>query len=975
MSPRPSSLWFALVCGGFLLGPAAARGQVVERRPTPRWMEGAARYEIAFKHREPLLMAILLVASEGEVVVEVNGETVGGVSDPAKAASYEITQSLRSGGNRVVLLAKDGGPVRVAAMLELNGDLAPSRWIATGPGWTAPGGKLSLADVVDADPAANPFDPTKVADAYSSWKLARPGEQSRATDPAGFTLPEGFRVELVRSAGADEDSWVAMAFDPEGRITIAKEKRGLLRLERNGGTELIEDSLLECRGLLYTAGCLYAHANNSKVLVRLRDADGDGAFEEKTELLRTEGGVGHGRNHVRLGPDGQLWIALGNNVRLTGRAAPRSPLRHFADDQVLPNPWDASMFDGDVELPAGHILRMSPGGDLVELVSGGMRNPLDIAFNRAGEPFTFDADMEWDLRTPWYMPNRVLHLVSGADFGWRRGTGRFPARYVDTLPSVADIGLGSPTAVFFGYGGRMPERYAEALFVCDWAYGRILAVHLRPEGSSYAGEAETFISGRPLNVTDGCIGPDGALWFLTGGRGTQSGLYRVSYEGEMAKGSKSVADAPPPNPLRDLRRRLEAWHRGIPADRAEEALALILPNLAHGDRFIRHAARVALEGIPAERWQHDLLERGDDWPVLLGALALARTAGEEVAPAIFDRLLQMRWESLDEERRSAVLRVLAVTLARLGDPDEVRRGKWLAWLEPHFPAADSAMNEDLCLLLVRLKSSVVLDRSLALLRKAETAEEWLFYPLHLRHLRSGWNVESRRAVFEALNRAGEFGGGRNHTKAIQDLRAEYAAALSPEEAGQLAALIRLAEPAAPAPRKAAVKVREWKLEDLLPSLGRLDRGRSFEKGREAILATGCAACHRVSPDRAFPAGLLGPDLVQVSARFGRRDLLDHILNPSKVVEEKYRVVVVTRTDGAQVAGSLESENDENVILKPTPLSPETIGIGKSQIAKREVSLLSQMPAGLLDSLEAEQILDLLAFLEAKGDPKHRSFQP
>src|SRR5690606_29404292 len=147
--------------------------------------------------------------------------------------------------------------------------------------------------------------------------------------------------------------------------------------------------------------------------------------------------------------------------------------------------------------------------------------------------FTFDADMEWDVRTPWYMPNRVLHLVSGADFGWRRGTGRFPARYVDTLPSVVDIGLGSPTAVFFGYGGRMPERYAEAFFICDWAYGRILAVHLRPEGASYAAETETFIAGRPLNVTDGCIGPDGALWFLTGGRGTQSGLYRVSYEGEM----------------------------------------------------------------------------------------------------------------------------------------------------------------------------------------------------------------------------------------------------------------------------------------------------------------------------------------------------------------------------------------------------------------------------------------------------------
>src|SRR5690606_22505942 len=156
----------------------------------------------------------------------------------------------------------------------------------------------------------------------------------------------------------------------------------------------------------------------------------------------------------------------------------------------------------------------------------------------------------------------------------------------------------------------------------------------------------------------------------------------------------------------------------------------------------------------------------------------------------------------------------------------------------------------LCLLLVRLKSSVVLERSIALLRRAETPEELLFHPLHLRYLSSGWNLEARRAVFEALNRAGEFGGGgRNPTNAIQDLRAEYAAALPPEEAQQIAELIRLPKPVAPAPAKTdATTVKAWKLEDLLPRLGEVDRGRSFERGREAALATGCAACHRVSPD-------------------------------------------------------------------------------------------------------------------------------
>ncbi len=94
-----------------------------------------------------------------------------------------------------------------------------------------------------------------------------------------------------------------------------------------------------------------------------------------------------------------------------------------------------------------------------------------------------------------------------------------------------------------------------------------------------------------------------------------------------------------------------------------------------------------------------------------------------------------------------------------------------------------------------------------------------------------------------------------------------------------------------------------------------------------------------------------------------------------MVEEKYRIVTMTRTDGVQVTGSLESEDDESVILKPNPLAPDTIGIGKSQIAKREISPLSPMPPGLLNTLEVAQILDLLAFLEAGGDPRHRNFQP
>jgi putative heme-binding domain-containing protein len=112
----------------------------------------------------------------------------------------------------------------------------------------------------------------------------------------------------------------------------------------------------------------------------------------------------------------------------------------------------------------------------------------------------------------------------------------------------------------------------------------------------------------------------------------------------------------------------------------------------------------------------------------------------------------------------------------------------------------------------------------------------------------------------------------------------------------------------------------------------------------------------------------------VSARFNRRDLLDHILNPSKVIDEKYRFLTVTKTDGAQIVGSLESEDDERVTLRPSPLAPDTIEVAKSMIRNRTLSDVSPMPAGLLNALKAEQILDLLAFIEAGGDSGHQNFR-
>ena len=965
-----------------LVFATSARAQMANQPPVPRWIglskaSGQASMEVRFEQKGALLKAILLLACGSETQVTLNGRAVRQVpaTHDQPAVSLDFTTQVAQGDN--VLRLKANAP-RIAALLELNGDLAAVRWIVTDAAWTSPDGKVIDLGPVDATGAVNPFDLKKTFDAYNSWQLAKPGAQSQATDPASFTVPDGFRVQLVRSAQPGEDSWVAMAFDPQGGITLAREKKGLLRFDpKSGRMAEVEKSLLECRGLLHAHGVLYANANNTKALFRLRDADGDGVFEQKEELMRTEGGVGHGRNHIKLGPDGRIWIAHGNNVLLPSPLSPRSPLKNYAWDQVLPNPWDDSMFDGTAEMPAGHILAYDPATGSIELVAGGLRNPLDIAFNREGELFTYDADMERDVGAPWYMPTRVLHVVSGADFGWRRGTGRFSARQVDTLPGVVDIGLSSPTGICFGHGLKFPAKYQDALFILDWSYGRIIAVHLQEKGASYTGNQETFISGRPLNVTDAAVGPDGALWFTTGGRGTQSGLYRIEFMGELPA-QADLAGRPDASARqsRALRHRLEAWHGEVPASQRAEALATALPALDHDDRFIRHAARLALEALPIDLWKKELLEESTDWRAILGSLALARVGGAGELTGLLARLTSLPWARLNEEQQLATLRTLSVSLARLGEPSAESRVALLRWLEPLYPAESRELNQELCRLLIRLESKAVLAASLRLLQKATASEDLLFYPVQLRLLKEGWTLEARRKVFEALNRAEEHNGSSTYFKAIQDTRSEMAAALPPEQMTALAAIIHPPKPVVLSPHAMPSHTfRVWKLEDLEPRLAEVARGRSFENGRAAAIAAQCVFCHTMSPDRSLPAGLFGPELVQVSARFGRRDLLDHILNPSKVVDEKFRFVTVTTADGKTTTGSLESEDDERLVLKPNPLSPDVVEVGKSMIKTRSITETSPMPAGLLNALKAEQILDLLAFIEASGDAGKPNFKP
>ena len=124
----------------------------------------------------------------------------------------------------------------------------------------------------------------------------------------------------------------------------------------------------------------------------------------------------------------------------------RAKMGSWDEDHLLPRLWDGNGHATGVMAPGGYICRVSPDGKNWDFFCGGFRNQFDFAFNCDGELFVYDADMEWDWGMPWYRPTRVNHCVSGGEYGWRSGTGKWPDYYPDSLGAI-DIGVGCPTGV------------------------------------------------------------------------------------------------------------------------------------------------------------------------------------------------------------------------------------------------------------------------------------------------------------------------------------------------------------------------------------------------------------------------------------------------------------------------------------------------------------------------------------------------
>lgn len=860
-----------------------------------------------------------------------------------------------------------------------------------------------------------------------SCKTDSSSTETKATNQEiSFNLPKGFALEELYSPSAyDQGSWVAMAQGPESTIFAcdqygkiyyfnAPEKDKKLNPEAVTPLNL---EIGEAHGLLWAHNSLYVAVNKqwdddipddqekASGIYRLTDVDQDGQLDKVEMLLKLDGQGEHGPHSFIPSPDGkEIYFIAGNHTLVPDKLKENSLLPTNWDEDNLFEPYlDARGHANDVKAPGGWICKFNPEGTEWQLISAGYRNPFDLAFNPDGELFTYDADMEWDIGMPWYRPTRICHVTSGSEYGWRTGSGKWPAYYPDALPAVHNLEQGSPTAVLAGMELNFPAEYENGLFVMDWSFGTIYFADLKPKGSSYSAERKEFLSGTPLPLTDMIAGADGNLYFATGGRRIDSRIYRLSYvEGESNQtGTIANTEA---KALRELRHSLETYH----SQQSPDAIPLAWANLDHEDRFIRYAARIALEHQPVEQWFSRFLTETDSKKIIEASIALARQGDPSMLPKILKKLEPIALETQLAEKQLDMLRAYELLFIRLGEPDSGDKLAAAKKLKAYFPHSSDEMNRELGQLLLYLDADGITESLVALLDKhtkerttlskdflseeiTERSEQYgplireildkmppseaIYYGVLLSHADKGWTKDAREKYFnwfyDVLSAKGglSFKPGMENIrlaamKNVPDSEKEYFQEMSGVYSPQTA-VAELPQPIGPGNEYGGREISQLLWGDEMA-----DYEVDYERGKTAFQAGMCVLCHRM---RGEGAGV-GPDLTQAHTKFNNYEMLYATYSPNDEISDQYANTLFHLKDGKKVSGRIKSENDESVTLMPNPFNESyTVEITKGDIEKRELSPLSPMPSGLLNRLNPKEIKDLFAYLQAGGDANHQVY--
>ena len=358
---------------------------------------------------------------------------------------------------------------------------------------------------------------------------------------------------------------------------------------------------------------------------------------------------------------------------------------------------------------------------------------------------------------------------------------------------------------------------------------------------------------------------------------------------------------------------------------------------------------------------------------------------------------------LSESQQLDLLRAFELVFTRMGRPDAAQKTSVATYLSPQFPAKSNSMNRELSKLLVYIDAPQAVEKTMALLAIAkdedaaqksisESADlimrnpqygmdiagmlakippfQQTWYANVLSQAKNGWTADLREKYFQWFYKAFSYKGGHSFVGFIDNARKTALANVPKEKFAYFNEIsgdsivnfsrsgldIGAVRPKGPG--------RDWELKEALAVVDSGSGTRNFEHGKAMFAASLCLSCHQIKGE----GGVAGPDLSQLGTRFSSKDMLESIIEPSKTISDQFGATVFYLKEGGSVIGRLIRQDDVKYYISQNPFATQTIReLNKKQVSRTRVSEISPMLGGMINSLNGEELKDLIAYLKSGGN--------
>lgn len=722
------------------------------------------------------------------------------------------------------------------------------------------------------------------------------GEEIVTIGAHQFTLPEGHSLELAVPSELVPRP-IHMAFDNCGALYVTDSsgntqkapvqltdpQHRILRVVDRDGDGIYDESNVFAEGLPFPEGILIhdgsVYVSAPPHIWKLTDTDGDQVADERTSWFDggSIDGCGNDLHGPYLGPDGFFYWTKGGFQFQT----------HVLGDGTTHRS------------SAAHIYRARPDGSQLEVViSGGMNNPVGLAFSEAGERFL--SGTFFDLSTPGNRDG-ILHAVYGGVYGRKNPRVLAPMpQSGDLLPAMTHMGPAAPSGVVMARSDA--HGFQGDLFCADFNLRRVSRHQLSEDGSSFLAETTSFLESdqTDFHPTDVIEDADGSLlvadtgsWYMiccptskVAKPHVLGGIYRIR--------RKDAA------PLVDPRGLQLGWENPEVAWLSDPRPAVV---------------KRSIEALADARFLDDLKQAEASLPALWAVHRIDGDESRQIVRAFLD--------NEDGEVRTAALHSIALWR------DEVAAGQLSGLLKSGTPREQRLA----AMALGRIGNSQASESLLKL--GSQDADPFLKHAAIYALYESGAKA-ALPAKHPITTRVSQM------RKAVKKGAPVYP---MPE--------IQLADEIAVAPEVAAKQ--ESRLNELsaLLSEGDATRGRVLFHNASKSL---CLTCH-VMGDEGVE---FGPDLTKIGAIRSQRDLLEAIVYPSATIARYFEMVLVTKKKGGNTAGLIRRDTTDHLVLAAAPGIEQPVPIRDIETA--QYSPVSLMPEVFDAMLQPHEIADLVAYL-------------